>query len=95
LITGEGDWRCERTGNTVDPGPMVFYTRLESPTDTEVQHRWYQFDRLRQAGTLQIGANSTGGYRTYSRRTVETGEWRVELLSRDGTLLHEERFVVR
>jgi hypothetical protein len=74
---------------------MVFFTRIESPTDTEVQHRWYMEDRLRQTGTLQIGANSTGGYRTFSRRTVEPANWRVELLSRDGQLLHEERFVVR
>lgn len=74
---------------------MVFYTRLESARDATVEHRWYRGDELRQSGDLQIRANSTGGYRTYSRRTVESGDWRVELRTKDGTLLHEERFTVR
>ena len=40
----------------------------------------------------------TEGYRTYSRNTVDqqsTGDWRVELRTNDGILLHEERFAVR
>jgi len=73
----------------------VFYTRLKSPRDTKVQHRWYQGDRLRQNVELTIRANPGSGYRTYSRGTVTTGEWRVELRSQDGALLHEERFTVR
>ena len=82
----------------VGPGALLFYTRLESPIDTTVQHRWYQGDRLRQSVDLSIRANTSGGYRTYSRNTINdqsAGEWRVELRTRDGVLLHEERFVVR
>jgi hypothetical protein len=47
---------------------------------------------------LPIHANITAGYRTYSRNTVDNqgaGDWRVELRTKDGALLHEERFVVR
>ena len=62
-----------------------------------MQHRWYRGDRLRQVVDLKIGANATDGYRTYSRQTVDkqAADWKVELRSKDGVLLHEERFVVR
>jgi hypothetical protein len=96
--TRSGDWRCVAPTPPVGPGPLVFYTRLKSPTGTTVQHRWYRDDRLRQSVELAIRANPTDGYRTYSRQTVDSrgaGDWRVELRTKDGVLLHEERFVVR
>jgi hypothetical protein len=46
---------------------------------------------------LQVRANSVRGYRTYSRTTVDSlsgADWRVELRTSNGTLLHEERFSV-
>jgi hypothetical protein len=92
------DWRCEPASRTVDSGALFFYTRLKSPRDTTVEHRWYRGDRLYQAVDLRIRANQTSGYRTYSRYTVggeSAGEWTVQLRTRDGALLHEERFVVR
>ena len=92
-----GEWRCDRPSPPVDPGLLFFYTRLKSPVDTTVQHRWYRGDQLRMAVKLRIRANSTDGYRTYSRNTVDRqsgGSWRVELRTEDGILLHEERFVV-
>jgi Protein of unknown function (DUF2914)/Tetratricopeptide repeat len=103
LVTGvtispPNTWRCVPPSNPVPFGPLIFYTRLKSPTATTVQHRWYRDDRLRRVVDLRIDANATDGYRTYSRQTVSnngTGEWRVELRTTDGVLLHEERFVVR
>jgi hypothetical protein len=53
---------------------------------------------LRKAVELQIRANPSNGYRTYSRFRVDQqspGDWRVELRTRDGILLREERFIVR
>jgi hypothetical protein len=47
---------------------------------------------------LRIQANPGAGYRTYSRSTItreNDGDWRVELRSADGAVLHEERFTVR
>jgi len=93
-----GDWRCVPPNLPIGPGPLFFYTRLKSPTDTTVQHRWYRGDRLRHVVELRIRANTTSGYRTYSRSTVDSqgaGDWRVELRTGAGALLHEERFVVR
>jgi len=93
-----GDWQCIPASAPVGPGPLFFYTRIESATDVTVQHRWYYDGRQHQAVELLIRANTTGGYRTFSRNTVNeqrVGEWRVELRTQDGMVLHEERFVVR
>jgi hypothetical protein len=98
LCTTLRAWRCEAAGSQGPPGPMFFYTRLKSATATTIEHRWYQGDRLRRAVRLRIEANPGTGYRTYSRNTIgseRAGDWRVELRSADGTMLHEERFTVR
>jgi hypothetical protein len=42
-----------------------------------------------------VQSNEQSGFRTYSRTAVEQGDWRVELRTRDGALLHTENFVVR
>jgi len=93
--TSGSNWRCEPVGSSVKPGPMVLYTRVKSPRDTTVVHRWYSGKTLRQSVKLSIRGNATEGYRTYSRQTVSDGEWRVEVRSADDALLHEQRFVVR
>jgi hypothetical protein len=98
LCSALSQWRCEPAANEASPGTMFFYTQLRSATATTVEHRWYQGDRLRQAVPLRLQANPAAGYRTYSRTTISSeraGDWRVELRSADGTLLHEERFTVR
>ena len=91
------NWRCAPATGTLRPGVVFFYTRLLSQTDTTVQHRWYRGDRLHQAVTLRVHANSRAGYRTYSQMTVSSaraGDWRVELRAANGLVLHEERFTV-
>lgn len=94
--TSGASWRCDPAGDPVSPGPIVLYTRVRSPRDAVVVHRWYRGDTLRQSVKLTIRANATEGYRTYSRQTVDVGaDWRVEVRSAEGTLLHERRFVVR
>jgi hypothetical protein len=98
LCTALKVWRCEAADSQVSPGPMFFYTQVKSATATTIEHRWYQSDRLRQTVKLGIQANPGTGYRTYSRNTISServGDWRVELRSADGAVLHEERFTVR
>ena len=90
-----GTWRCDPVGQSAAPGPIVFYTRVRSRRDAAVVHRWYHGDTLRQSVTLDIQANATEGYRTYSRLTVDDGDWRVEVRSADGSLLHEQWITVR
>ncbi len=74
---------------------MVLYTRIKSTSDAVVVHRWYRGDVLRQSVRLTIRANASDGYRTYSRQTVDAGNWRVDVQSADGALLHEQSFSVR
>ena len=88
-------WRCDPVGQPATPGPIVFLTRVTSPRDATVVHRWYRGDTLRQSVMLEVEANATEGYRTYSRLTVEEGDWRLEVRSEDGRLLNEQRFTVR
>jgi len=98
LCTALRAWRCDAVNGQVPPGPMFFYTQVKSASDTTIEHRWYQGDRLRQAVQLRIQANPGAGYRTYSRLTISNepvGEWRVEVRSADGAVLQEERFRVR
>src|SRR5690606_11576325 len=81
--TGSGAWQCDPIGGETAPGRLAFYTRVRSPRNTTIVHRWYQDDRLVQTVTLRIGANSGAGYRTYSRQTVadDGSRWRVEARS--------------
>jgi hypothetical protein len=98
LCTALRNWRCEAADSQVPPGPMFFYTQVKSATATTIEHRWYQGDRMRRVVQLRIEANPGAGYRTYSRNTISSeraGDWRVELRSLNGTVLHEERFMVR
>lgn len=91
-----GDWQCAPASPPVSRGSLFFYTRVKSATDTTVEHRWYRGGQLRHSVRRAIRANASSGYRTYSRYTVNnSGEWKVELRTRDGDLLHEERFMVR
>lgn len=98
LSTRGREWQCVPAGRSIDPGPLFFYTRLKSSTAVRVQHRWYRGDRVHRVVDLSIGANTGSGYRTYSRSTVaplSSGDWRIELRTTEGIVLHEERFVVR
>jgi len=89
------DWRCVPAGDAVAPGSIVLYTRVRSSRDGVVVHRWYRGDTLRKSTQLRIAPNAADGYRTYSQQVVDPGNWRVEVRSGAGDLLHEQRFAVR
>ena len=96
-LTRTGAWTCTPAGAEQGPGTLYFYTRVASPTDTVVEHRWYRDGQLHQQVELNIAANPSG-FRTYSRMTVTAdhgGKWKVELRTPAGGVLHEETFAVR
>jgi hypothetical protein len=95
LSSGDGSWRCDPAGDSPSSGPLVLYTRVRSARDDVVVHRWFKGDALRKSAQLRIRANPTDGFRTYSRQTVDAGEWRVEVRTAGGALLHEQRVTVR
>jgi DUF2914 family protein/tetratricopeptide repeat protein len=92
------DFACDPPDRPVPPGPLFFYTQVQSTSATTIQHRWYRDNRLYQSVPLRVQASPRDGYRTFSQ-SIMTGEsagsWRVELRTQDGVLLHEERFSVR
>ncbi len=62
--------------------------------DTEVIHVWYYKGKLMSRTILPI---KSVNWRTYSSKTVtpeDTGEWKVEILSKDGELLKQIYFAV-
>jgi hypothetical protein len=92
------EWRCDPPDRPVPPGPLFFYTQVKSVSPTTIQHRWYRDNRLHQSVDLRVQASPSLGFRTYSRNVMNVdsvGNWRVELRSEAGALLHEERFTVR
>jgi hypothetical protein len=61
---------------------------------TEVVHAWYYGDTPRARVTLNVNPPA---WRTYSSKIIqahETGDWRVEILDREGNLLETVRFQV-
>ena len=97
LSIGQGPWRCEPTRETSRGGSVYYYTRVASPRDELVRHRWTRDGRLVQMVVLRILTNPGDGYRTFSRQSgplLEAGTWRVALLAPDGRVLDETEFTV-
>ena len=95
---GSPDWQCTPATGDGPPGTYTFYTRLLTTSETTVEHRWSREGRLHQTMRLRVSPSSGSGFRTFSVTTVSperAGEWKVELRGGDGTVLHEERFLVR
>jgi hypothetical protein len=96
--SGSPDWQCAPVNDDPQPGTYIFYTRLLTTVDTTVEHRWYRGEREHQVRRLHVAASPGRGYRTFSVNTISperAGDWKVELRGADGTILREERFVVR
>jgi Protein of unknown function (DUF2914)/Tetratricopeptide repeat len=92
------DWLCDPPDRPIPPGQLFFYTQVTSTSATTLQHRWYHGDRLQQSVDFRVDASRTVGYRMSSRYTMKgdsAGNWKVELRTKDGVLLHEERFAVQ
>ena len=92
------DFACDPPDRPVPAGPLFFYTQVKSTNATTIQHRWYRDNRLYQSVELRVQASPRVGDRAFSRTMMTSdsgGEWRVELRTENGVLLHEERFSVR
>ena len=90
--TRDERWTCDPADDPAAPGRIVLYTRVKSPRNITVVHRWYRGDELQQSVRLAIQASVSDGYRTYSQLTINSpGRWRVEVRSADGDLLFENR----
>lgn len=72
----------------------AFSRVLGAEGDTMVYHRWYYGDRLMAEVQLNI---RSADWRTWSSKTIMpewTGEWRVVVVSEDGSVLDYITFTV-
>jgi hypothetical protein len=95
LSTSGGRWECTPTASVAAGDLLYFYTRIAASTGIRVHHRWYRDGALRQDVGLTVHANPSAGYRTYSQRRLETGDWRIVVVGADDEILREERVEVR
>ncbi|MBI2891511.1 MAG: DUF2914 domain-containing protein [Nitrospirae bacterium] len=83
------------TSFPADVGRLSAFTRIESVEErTTVKHVWYHGDRKMFEMVLEVGPKS---WRTWSSKRILpewTGEWRVEVLSPDGTLMKKLVFSI-
>jgi hypothetical protein len=90
-----GAWRCEAAADPAARGRLVLFTRVRSPRNATVVHRWYRGGTLQQSVRLPIRATNAG-YRTYSRQSINSpGQWRVEVTNAAGDVLFQKSFTVR
>ncbi len=97
-LTTSGAWTCTPAAPPLSPGRLYYFTRVEVPKATAIEHRWYHGNALVQSVTLQVRPNSGAGFRTFSRQTVDTrraGDWRVEVRVPGGAVLAQERFAIQ
>jgi Protein of unknown function (DUF2914)/Tetratricopeptide repeat len=94
--TRDDRWTCDPADDPAARGRIFLYTRVKSPRNTTVVHRWYRGGDLQQSVRLGTEASVSEGFRTYSQLTISSpGKWRVEVRSADGDLLFEKSFAVR
>ncbi|MGD9309124.1 MAG: DUF2914 domain-containing protein [Desulfosarcina sp.] len=86
------------SGEVIPAGTQrVFcFTRVEgAQEETEITHNWYYQGNLKASVVLPVRNTS---WRTWSSKTLLptwTGEWMVEVLSKDGTPLESIIFFVQ
>lgn len=80
---------------SADVGKVYCYTRISGgQTGDYVRHVWYYEDREMAQVELSIG---TPLFRTYSSKNILpswTGQWKVEIVALDGTVLDTLSFTI-
>jgi hypothetical protein len=96
LDRGGGAWRCEAAPESGPTDAVYFYTRVKSPRDLVVRHRWTFEGKTVRTVSLPIRANAREGFRTFSHQRVaeQAGQWEVSLLGEDGTVVVTRQFTV-
>ncbi len=73
---------------------FCFSRIMGAKEDIKIKHNWYFEDKLVASVPLHVGSIN---WRTFSSKRMlpqYTGEWRVEIISYDGTLLKKISFVL-
>ncbi len=98
LARSGGAWRCDPAGDPTAADAVYYYTRVRSPGDVVVGHRWTYQGQVVRTVNLQVRANPEEGFRTFSRQSLSgrrDGPWEVALIAPDGAVIDLQRFTVR
>lgn len=78
-----------------DLAKLMCFTRITGATPpTEITHNWYFGDKQMASVALHVGSTN---WRTHSSKKIIpafAGEWKVEILAQDGTLLKRIYFII-
>ncbi|NDY42740.1 DUF2914 domain-containing protein [Dissulfurirhabdus thermomarina] len=79
-----------------DVGKLYAFTRIVgAEAETTVTHKWYHGDQLMAEITLPVRSNN---WRTWSSKNIWqgwTGQWRVDVVGPDGTVLKSITFTIQ
>lgn len=83
------------TSFAADVGRVYCWTRIVGAEgETQIEHVWYKADEEMARVSLTIGGSN---WRTWSSKNIEpswTGDWRVDIVGPDGTVLDSVTFTI-
>jgi hypothetical protein len=83
------------TAVPADAGTVYCWTRVNGAEgEIQIEHVWYRGDTEMARVPLRVGA---GSWRTWSSKQIDpswTGDWRVDVVGPDGTVLRSLPFTV-
>lgn len=93
IVKGKPIDSIKRLSSSTDKNLFCF-TRTVAPagTDGTIKHLWYKGDEKVAEYTLPVKGEK---WRTYSKKSIQkgwAGDWRVEVVADDGTLLKTVKF---
>ncbi len=96
LGTGVADREAEGVAESFKPdvGKVYCWTKVTGAEGTEITHAWYKGDEKMSEVKLAVKYPST---RTWSYKTIPEdgkGDWRVDVLAADGTVMKSLTFKV-
>lgn len=93
IVKGKPIDSIKRLSSATDKN-LYCFTRTVAPagTDSHIKHLWYKGDEKVGEFTLPVKGER---WRTYSKKSIRkgwAGDWRVEVVAADGTLLKTVKF---
>lgn len=93
IVKGKPIDSIKRLSSSTDKN-LYCFTRTVAPagTDGTIRHLWYKGDEKVAEYTLPVKGEK---WRTYSKKSIQkgwAGDWRVEVVADDGTLLKTVKF---
>jgi len=93
IVKGKPIDSIKRLSSSTDKN-LYCFTRTTAPvgTDSSIRHLWYKGDE--KVGEFNLPVKGEA-WRTYSKKSIQkgwAGDWRVEVVAENGTLLKTVKF---